>query len=163
MPKLDTSAKITPEHVEQVRQTVKGMLDAGYGLNDEIQVGIGADGRAYVFDLGQANKIESKYQRENNEEAFKSFAEKNGVKDVDVDAASRFDDAMLKAEEYVGKWEKRGYATPPIAKIILDDLGNAWSKAIKAAPEMTELYEDAYWGIVNRLDAIPKSKPTAAV
>jgi hypothetical protein len=163
MPKLDTSAKITPEHVEQVRQTVKGMLDAGYGLNDEIQVGIGADGRAYVFDLGQADKIESKYQRENNEEAFKSFAEKNGVKDVDVDAASRFDDAMLQAEEYVGKWEKRGYATPPIAKIILDDLGNAWSKAIKAAPEMTELYEDAYWGIVNRLDAIPKSKPTAAV
>lgn len=162
MPKLDTSATITPEHVEQVRQTVKGMLDAGYGLNDEIQVGIGQDGRAYVFDLGQAGKIESKYQRENNEEAFRSFAEKNGVKDVDVDAASRFDDAMLKAEEYVGKWEKRGHAIPSIVKIILDDLESAWSKAIKAAPEMTELYEDAYFGIINRLDAIPKSKPASS-
>lgn len=164
MPKLDTSATITPEHVEQVRQTVKGMLDAGYGLNDEIQVGIGQDGRAYVFDLGQADKIEGRDRWQDNADAFRTFAQKNGVQDArlepeSIPAAEKFDNLLFESQKTVEEMERKGSATKEEVEPLLNDLMVAFSEVARDDADLVDFYEDAFWGVYNRLLAVQGLSP----
>lgn len=54
--KLQIPKKFTASQAEEIRASVQSIHDAGYTINDEIQVGLGKDGRVYHFDLGQSSK-----------------------------------------------------------------------------------------------------------
>lgn len=57
MPRLSIPEKYTPQQLEAIKDTITKMHDAGYTVGDEIQAGIAADGKPYIFDIGQAREL----------------------------------------------------------------------------------------------------------
>lgn len=53
---VEVPAKWSQDQLDQVARTVETMHAKGWTLNDTVQAGIGADGKAYLFDVGAAEK-----------------------------------------------------------------------------------------------------------
>jgi hypothetical protein len=51
---LTLGTPMNREQLEQVKDSVEKLHEVGYTINDQLQVGIGPDGKAYHFDLGKA-------------------------------------------------------------------------------------------------------------
>lgn len=75
---LDLPDKLSLEQLEEARASVKAMHEAGYVMKDQIQVGIGKDGKVYHFDAGYAAKSADKYDREDDISHLRLLYEKHG-------------------------------------------------------------------------------------
>jgi len=60
--KLHVPKTFTPHQLDQVRTSIKKMHEAGYSMNDQIQVGIHDNGNVYHFDTGKADRLPEKSQ-----------------------------------------------------------------------------------------------------
>lgn len=82
MDRLDIPKTLTRPQLLQVRNTLDRMHAAGYTLNDDVQAGIGKDGRAYLFDTGKAGKSKHADDLQDDSDRFGRFAEKAGHPEV---------------------------------------------------------------------------------
>ena len=76
---LKIPEKLTADQLRQTRDSLRAMHDQGYSLNDEVQVGIGADGKVYHFDLGKAAKAEHPDDFKGDQGRLDRLAEKSGL------------------------------------------------------------------------------------
>ena len=82
-PKLHIPEKFTAEQLQEIRGHLKSLHDAGYAVNDEIQMGVGDDGKLYHYDLGKAQHYPSekdrKWYQEGDEHRMQSLHSRSGV------------------------------------------------------------------------------------
>lgn len=57
-PYLAVPKRLTRSMADQAANTLGAMIELGYDIGDTPQVGIGPDHRAYIFDLGQARRLQ---------------------------------------------------------------------------------------------------------
>lgn len=77
--KVDIPEKFSPEQVDEVRSMMNALHRKGFSMNDDIQVGVGKDGKIYHFDTGKAAKIDHPDDDPDDSGRFERWAEKNGV------------------------------------------------------------------------------------
>lgn len=78
---LEMPEKLTEEQLLQVRHTMDRMHEEGYVLGDEVQAGV-KDGKAYLFDLGNAQKARDDRDYEDDSNRFQRFSVKNGGEEL---------------------------------------------------------------------------------
>ncbi len=64
MDRLDTESKLNLHQLMQVRDSVMKAHENGWVFGDQLQVGIGPDGRAWHYDIGFAEKTDDKHKRQ---------------------------------------------------------------------------------------------------
>jgi hypothetical protein len=79
-PKLDTSSPLSDEQVSELEASIKAMHEAGYSINDEVQVGIAEDGKVYHFDLGQASSGAGRNEIKSDLDRLRAFKEENAAR-----------------------------------------------------------------------------------
>lgn len=85
-PKVDVEPKLTDEHIKQLEDTIHAVHNAGYVLRDQIQPGLDHNGRAALYDIGSAAKLEGKNPRWDEDDKQSDFshlsylASKHGLK-----------------------------------------------------------------------------------
>lgn len=76
--KLDMPDRLSAIHLDQVRQSIDAMHDAGWAVGDDIQVGIGSDGKAYQYDLGKAFRARDHTDKEQDSDNFERLSNAMG-------------------------------------------------------------------------------------
>lgn len=56
---IDPKARLSREQLDDLQDCVVAIHQAGYAIHDAIQVGVGADGRLVMFDVGKASRLSS--------------------------------------------------------------------------------------------------------
>eukprot|EP00456_Euglypha_rotunda_P083008 TRINITY_DN81_c0_g1_i2.p1 TRINITY_DN81_c0_g1~~TRINITY_DN81_c0_g1_i2.p1 ORF type:complete len:2317 (+),score=414.04 TRINITY_DN81_c0_g1_i2:11324-18274(+) len=85
-PKVNVEPKLTDEHIKQLEDTIHAVHNAGYVLRDQIQPGLDHNGRAALYDIGSAAKLEGKNPRWDEDDKQSDFshlsylASKHGLK-----------------------------------------------------------------------------------
>jgi len=79
-PKLDTSSPLSDEQISELDASIKAMHQAGYSINDEVQVGIADDGKVYHFDLGQASSGAGRNEIKSDLDRLRAFKEENAAR-----------------------------------------------------------------------------------
>lgn len=143
--KLDIPKKFTPEQVKQVRQSLDAMHRAGYTLNDDIQVGIGKDGKVYHFDTGKAAKAGHPDDYDDDSHKFERFAEANGVESFPL--AHYAEKQFASTEKRASKLGEHEAKTPGFAKSHLSFLKRMHQGMLEGNPERADeinrRYEEA--------------------
>lgn len=110
MPKVNTEAKLTPEHVQQLRNTLNKMHDAGYALKDLVQVGIDHEGNARIFDTGAAKKLDKNptYARDDmrsDEHNLNYLIKKHGHDEVSLNYEREYGERAGYTQNYLSRLE----------------------------------------------------------
>lgn len=118
MPKLDTETPLTKEHIGQIVETVKAMQNAGYTVGDELQPGIGADGKAYIYDMGAARRlgegVHRKHDLQDDEDRVNRLANKAGFPSVSVNPDLEHADQLAETWRVLDEFKKTGKALHPL-------------------------------------------------
>jgi len=143
MDKLDTTAKLTPEQLDQVRTTVNAIHKAGYVVGDQIQVGIHPkDGRAYIYDTGQVREIdEHGHGVEDDNDHLKRLFKEHGSESTFLPVNSRATKELSTALSHGGlflKWLKRGRTD-----ITEEQISNAIRDMAQAAKAVDDAEESS--------------------
>jgi len=76
--KMQIGTPMNREQLQQVKDSVESMHKAGYEIQDELQVGIGPDGKARHYDLGKAGPASFDMRRRDEMNEVASLWKKNG-------------------------------------------------------------------------------------
>ena len=76
--KMQIGTPMNREQLQQVKDSVESMHKAGYEIQDELQVGIGPDGKARHYDLGKAGPASYDLRRRDEMNEVASLWKKNG-------------------------------------------------------------------------------------
>ncbi len=76
--KMQIGTPMNREQLQQVKDSVESMHKAGYEIQDELQVGIGPDGKARHYDLGKAGTASFDMRRRDEMNEVASLWKKNG-------------------------------------------------------------------------------------
>lgn len=129
MPKVDTESPLTEDHLKQIAETVKAMHDKGYSIGDDIQPGIGADGRAYIYDTGAVRELNDAGQHrtwdiQDDESRLSRLWQKHGKDFFGLDPLQEYQDRHKHVSERLDSHIKRGKPVP-IPQIAL------WTKLLE--------------------------------
>jgi len=75
---LEIGTPLNKEQLQNVKDSVEALHNAGYAINDQLQVGVGPDGKAYHFDLGKAEKTNSDYKAKDEMRDVEYLWKQNG-------------------------------------------------------------------------------------
>lgn len=75
---LAIGTPLNKEQLQNVKDSVEALHNAGYAINDQLQVGVGPDGKAYHFDLGKAEKTNSDYKAKDEMRDVEYLWKQNG-------------------------------------------------------------------------------------
>lgn len=76
--KMQIGTPMNREQLQQVKDSVESMHKAGFEIQDELQVGIGPDGKARHYDLGKAGPASYDLRRRDEMNEVASLWKKNG-------------------------------------------------------------------------------------
>ena len=97
---LRVPARFTQDQVNQIAAALETMHQKGYSMRDKVQAGVAGDGKAYLFDLGQAAPIREgtagKHDREDDLSSLRTFAAQHGALHIPQTAES-IDDRWTRA------------------------------------------------------------------
>jgi hypothetical protein len=75
---LSIGTPLNREQLQNVKDSVEALHNAGYAINDQLQVGVGPDGKAYHFDLGKAGKTNSVHKAKDEMRDVEYLWKQNG-------------------------------------------------------------------------------------
>lgn len=136
---------IDQQAIDDAGKALQVMHDAGYATHDQIQIGMGSDGKFRFFDVSEATKIDPKspYAREDmdsDHSSLKRFAEKLGLKHEnprDLYADVKLEKAITDALTYrEGKTDAGGYRDHEMA------LREALHRMKTMMPDTLSFYEE---------------------
>lgn len=136
---------IDQQAIDDAGKALQVMHDAGYATHDQIQIGMGSDGKFRFFDVSEATKIDPKspYAREDmdsDHSSLKRFAEKLGLKHEnprDLYADVKLEKAITDALTYKeGKTDAGGYRDHEMA------LREALHRMKTMMPDTLSFYEE---------------------
>lgn len=164
MPKVDTEAKLTPEHVQQLRNTLNKMHDAGYALKDLVQVGIDHEGNARIFDTGAVKKLDknpiyAKDDMKTDEGNLNYLIKKHGHDEVSLNYERDYHDRAGHTEAYLSRLENN--PDKPVNLEYLQNHRDSLAKAWEGIDDDTkEFVGEDHANTLKRLDAqIAKHSP----
>ena len=141
-PYVDIPATFTREQLDDVQDTLIAIHKAGYAVHDDIQAGIGADGKPVMFDVGKAGKIPEGEDREgiygsvtSDMSNLKRLYEKSGQEFVrrDYSAGQK---AVDRVQQNYEKWMA---SNPGMAARHTEQALNTRAKELKATLKGKEL------------------------
>jgi len=115
--------KLTADQLRDVRETMDGIHNAGYVVGDEVQVGV-KDGKAYIYDLGNAQPARTHHDIDDDSDRFERFADKMGHADSGPLKAT----SERKRKEHSESLELWGEDRPS----YIDEYGDKLNKAHEA-------------------------------
>lgn len=160
-PKVDTSAPLTPDHLTQLEETLRGMHAAGYHLADDVQFGVGPDGRATIFDTGSVRKLPASRPEDDIRHDFNNLqrlAKQHNVPFTHPDfrgARSQYENALFFTDH--GKLSRRD------ALKHRNKLNRLRDMVKDSDPEFHELSADAHDDAVKQLEAVLATPPAPPV
>lgn len=162
---LKIPEKLTQEQLRQVRDSVRKMHDLGYAVNDEIQVGIGADGNVYHFDLGKVDKIEHADQFKSDQSGLDRMAEKHGLKPLAINPQKEWGEYQEMLRKRKAADDKKGSdaLTRDFRRIVKDSVGRLRDQLIAENPERAEQINAEHSAMMGEAQPTPRSpfpKPT---
>lgn len=160
MPKVDTNAPLTAEHIGQLDATLAGMHKAGYRLQDEVQAGVGPDGRAAIYDTGSAQKSDGQPGDESTERDFGNLAKlakQHGVAyqtPAQKSAVGQYESSIEEANKAISS----GAMTKAEALRMRNRLKRLRNITAQSDPDHHEITADEYADTDRQLAAIMKGK-----
>jgi RNA polymerase sigma factor (sigma-70 family) len=167
MPKLQIPERFEQHHIDQMRETLDAMHAKDYVLRDDVQAGIGQDGRAYMFDTGKAKKLEPGYRwadedKRSDRDNLKRLADKHGLenpwaKDDAKEAYNSWDNRMIRASRQA----KEGKLTPHMARQLLEIGQRNWDAMLAQDPEQKDWWDLSHQQNVELLQSVIAQGPAA--
>ena len=140
-PMVDIPETLTPDQLAEARASIEAMHAKGYSVNDQIQIGIGKDGKAYQFDTGKADKLPEKgnarkYAIEDDISSLKRLYQDSGQKyDDPKDPQQAFNEYEPVLLDTLNKMEAGEPMMPGIAKRQLKKLTEGYAKLLSLDPD----------------------------
>jgi len=147
MQKLQIPDKFEQQHIDQMRETLDAMHERNYILRDDVQAGLGPDGRAYMFDTGKAKRIDpkdrwAKDDKNQDRAALRRLAEKHGLenpwaKDDAMERYNDFDNDLIQRAQ----WMRDGRMKPEHARRLIERGEKLFAELKAQDPEHSELMD----------------------
>lgn len=150
-PYVEIPEKFTAEQLSQAQDTLIAMHEAGYSVNDQIQIGLEGD-RVVMFDIGKAAGDASKAEKEDDWQAMKQLYRESGMPFVRKDAPAH--EAAWEAFDQLASDVRKGKASKSTGRVFLRTAAKKHLGYIKTLPEAEQhdaridlgfrLYDGAY-------------------
>lgn len=171
-PKVNIPEKFTPAQLEEARQTITAMHDAGYALNDQVQIGIGSNGKVYHFDTGKAGplgeEMQKRFNMQDDRGAMRRLYEDSGVEPPDNLSPERvknqYEESLAAVLDRFDGSEDGSPYSPSMAKRALKQLEDRHAAVKAADPDFLDWHQDTHDELTAKLkQAIgDRAKPAAA-
>lgn len=158
-PKLTMTDKFSLQQLEQIKDAITGMHENGYTIGDQVQAGIGADGNAYLFDLGAASKFKDERQKdyalEDDRGSVRRLYQEAGHEPPywPDEVVNKWNFLQGQAERFVEKIKEGRNVPPGMVSRTIDEFGKAFEQVQKVDPDFVEWIEDEHQELMGHLTA----------